>query len=140
MNSSRRLCTDSTQYTDGITGALIVHPTDPPPPSLPQWDEELVVELSDLYHDLSAVLLADYLSVSFYFHWTMRTQFRHFAALWYCRNSRKRTSSGWWGKSPKCFFPYVGNEKHLSNRQLMVWVNILRVETEVPTLVFVTYS
>ncbi|KAI0039225.1 multicopper oxidase [Auriscalpium vulgare] len=52
----------STQYTDGITGPLIVHPTAPSPPGLPQWDEELVVHMADWYHDLSADLLDAYLS------------------------------------------------------------------------------
>lgn len=52
----------STQYTDGITGALIVHPTSPPPSNLPTWDEELVVQINDWYHDQSSVLLAQYLS------------------------------------------------------------------------------
>ncbi|KAF8572625.1 multicopper oxidase, partial [Ramaria rubella] len=52
----------STQYTDGITGALVVHPTAPPPSSLPTWDDELVVQMADWYHDMSGGLLADYLS------------------------------------------------------------------------------
>ncbi|TFY75256.1 hypothetical protein EWM64_g8757 [Hericium alpestre] len=50
----------SAQYTDGITGALIVHPSDPAPASLPKWDGELVVQMSDFYHDTSDVLLAQY--------------------------------------------------------------------------------
>ena len=52
-----------TQYTDGITGALIVHPASPPPEAFPTWDGELVVQLADLYHTFSSVLLASYLSV-----------------------------------------------------------------------------
>lgn len=56
------LFSDSTQYTDGITGALIVHPTNPPP-DFPTWDEELVIQVSDWYHDMSESLLVDYFSV-----------------------------------------------------------------------------
>lgn len=52
----------STQYTDGITGALIVHPTDPPPPDFPTWDEEVTIQVSDWYHDMSESLLVDYFS------------------------------------------------------------------------------
>ncbi|KZS96979.1 extracellular multicopper oxidase [Sistotremastrum niveocremeum HHB9708] len=53
---------DSTQYSDGITGALIVYPTASNPPSIPKYDQDLVVELSDWYHDFSTDLLAQYLS------------------------------------------------------------------------------
>nr|AAS21661.1 multicopper oxidase 2A-I8 splice variant [Phanerodontia chrysosporium] len=52
----------STQYTDGITGALIVHPASPPPVKFPSWDHELVVQVADLYHTFSSILLASYLS------------------------------------------------------------------------------
>ncbi|KZT43398.1 hypothetical protein SISSUDRAFT_978652 [Sistotremastrum suecicum HHB10207 ss-3] len=52
----------STQYSDGITGALIVYPTASNPPSIPKYDQDLVVELSDWYHDFSTDLLAQYLS------------------------------------------------------------------------------
>ncbi|GJE98919.1 cupredoxin domain-containing protein [Phanerochaete sordida] len=52
----------STQYTDCITGALVVHPASPPPVAFPSWDGELVVQLADLYHTFSSVLLASYLS------------------------------------------------------------------------------
>ncbi|KAI0261865.1 multicopper oxidase 2A [Gloeopeniophorella convolvens] len=52
----------STQYTDGITGALIVHPTAKNPPTLPAYDGEIMVQMADLYHDPSQVLLVDYLS------------------------------------------------------------------------------
>ncbi|GJE96101.1 multicopper oxidase [Phanerochaete sordida] len=58
----QELITDDTQYTDGITGALIVHPTAPNPPGLPTWDEELVVQLTDVYHTFSTVLNEQYLS------------------------------------------------------------------------------
>ena len=54
-----------TQYTDGISGALIIHPSDPAPEGFPTWDEELVVELSDIYHIFSPIITAQYLSVSF---------------------------------------------------------------------------
>ncbi|KAI9439400.1 multicopper oxidase 2A [Lactarius psammicola] len=52
----------STQYTDGITGALIVHPTAQNPTTLPSYDDEIVIQMADLYHGESQVLLADYLS------------------------------------------------------------------------------
>lgn len=52
----------STQYTDGLTGALIVHPTAQNPATFPAYDDEIVIQMSDLYHDESQVLLADYLS------------------------------------------------------------------------------
>ena len=57
--------TADTQYTDGVTGALIVYPTAAAtaPADFPTWDHELVVEMSDLYHTFSSELLADYLSV-----------------------------------------------------------------------------
>ncbi|KAI0063945.1 hypothetical protein BV25DRAFT_1801547 [Artomyces pyxidatus] len=53
---------NSTQYTDGVTGALIVHPTAPAPSGLPQWDEEIVIHMADWYHNMSSDLLAEYLS------------------------------------------------------------------------------
>ena len=55
---------DSTQYTDGITGALLVHPFEPSPPDFPTWDQELVVQMNDWYHTFSTKLSAAYLSVS----------------------------------------------------------------------------
>ena len=39
--------TDATEYTDGITGALIVHPTAPNPSTLPTWDAEIVIQVRD---------------------------------------------------------------------------------------------
>ncbi|KAF8524707.1 multicopper oxidase 2A [Hysterangium stoloniferum] len=51
----------STQYTDGITGALIVHPSTTPS-GFPSWDEELMVQMADWYHDMSEDLLAQYFS------------------------------------------------------------------------------
>ncbi|KAN0135814.1 multicopper oxidase 2A [Lactarius tabidus] len=53
---------DSTQYTDGITGALIVHPTAANPATLPSYDDEIVIQMADLYHNQSQDLLAEYLS------------------------------------------------------------------------------
>ncbi|KAF8525922.1 multicopper oxidase 2A [Hysterangium stoloniferum] len=53
----------STQYTDGVSGALIVHPTLSPPPEFPSWDEEIVIQMADWYHRMSEDLLVDYLSV-----------------------------------------------------------------------------
>ena len=44
-------------------GALIVHPSDPAPKGFPTWDEELVVELSDVYHTFSAAIAQQYLAV-----------------------------------------------------------------------------
>ncbi|EKM52914.1 uncharacterized protein PHACADRAFT_261609 [Phanerochaete carnosa HHB-10118-sp] len=52
----------STQYTDGITGALVVHPSEPAPASIPAWEEELVVQVADLYHTFSWLLLERYIS------------------------------------------------------------------------------
>ncbi|KAH9980737.1 multicopper oxidase-domain-containing protein [Russula compacta] len=51
----------STQYTDGVTGALIVHPTQNTS-TLPTYDDEIVIQMADLYHNLSQILLAEYLS------------------------------------------------------------------------------
>lgn len=56
-----------TQYTDGISGALIVHPSDPAPKGFPTWDEDLVVELSDVYHTFSTAIVGPYLSVRYTF-------------------------------------------------------------------------
>lgn len=70
-----RAAADSTQYTDGVTGALVVHPASPPPEAFPTWDEELVVQLADLYHTFSSVLLASYLSVSLVPARPLRTTF-----------------------------------------------------------------
>lgn len=58
----------ATQYTDGISGALIVHPTDEAlPAGFPTWEpaSEVVVQMADLYHTFSADLLDAYLSVRF---------------------------------------------------------------------------
>ncbi|KAI0338648.1 multicopper oxidase 2A [Trametopsis cervina] len=52
----------STQYTDGITGALVVHPSDPAPKNIPTYDGELMVQMADLYHTFSQELLDGYLS------------------------------------------------------------------------------
>ncbi|KZT65204.1 multicopper oxidase [Daedalea quercina L-15889] len=46
-----------TQYTDGITGALVVHGRNE---SVPAYDGDLVVQISDLYHGFSPDLLAYY--------------------------------------------------------------------------------
>ncbi|GJE96139.1 multicopper oxidase [Phanerochaete sordida] len=50
-----------TQYTDGIEGALIVHPR-AYPKGFPTWDEDLVVELTDVYHTLSAAIAQQYVT------------------------------------------------------------------------------
>ncbi|KAI1782831.1 multicopper oxidase [Ganoderma leucocontextum] len=43
-----------TQYTDGIVGALVVHAKNE---SVPSYDGDLVIQLSDLYHTFSPALL-----------------------------------------------------------------------------------
>ncbi|KAK8170537.1 putative ferrooxidoreductase Fet3 [Phyllosticta citribraziliensis] len=50
------------QYPDGLRQALII--TDPENPYRGQYDEELVVTLSDWYHDQMPGLLKDFISVS----------------------------------------------------------------------------
>jgi FtsP/CotA-like multicopper oxidase with cupredoxin domain len=50
------------QYTDGVTGALVVHPTRNTL-GVPSWDEDLVVQLADWYHTFSEDLLALYTRV-----------------------------------------------------------------------------
>ncbi|EKM52861.1 uncharacterized protein PHACADRAFT_100787 [Phanerochaete carnosa HHB-10118-sp] len=49
-----------TQYTDGIEGALIVHPRSYPR-KFPTWDEDLVVELADVYHTFSTTIASQIL-------------------------------------------------------------------------------
>ncbi|KZT04954.1 multicopper oxidase [Laetiporus sulphureus 93-53] len=46
-----------TQYVDGITGALVVHGKDE---EVPSYDEDLVIQISDLYHGFSTDLLEYY--------------------------------------------------------------------------------
>ncbi|PCH37424.1 multicopper oxidase [Wolfiporia cocos MD-104 SS10] len=46
-----------TQYTDGIVGALIVHSKEE---DVPTYDEDLVLQLSDLYHGFSPDILEYY--------------------------------------------------------------------------------
>ena len=43
-----------TQYTDGVVGALVVHAKNE---SVPSYDGDLVLQLSDLYHTFSTALL-----------------------------------------------------------------------------------
>jgi len=50
------------QYPDGLRGALIVH--DPDSPYKDQYDEELVLTLSDWYHNQMPPLIAKFLSYS----------------------------------------------------------------------------
>lgn len=50
------------QYPDGLRGALIVH--DPDSPYKGQYDEEIVLTLSDWYHDLTPKLLTSFMSVT----------------------------------------------------------------------------
>ncbi|KAI0092237.1 multicopper oxidase 2A [Irpex rosettiformis] len=54
----------STQYTDGLTGALVIHPLDPAPKNIPTWDGEIMVQMADVYHNFSQELLDAYLSPS----------------------------------------------------------------------------
>ncbi|SCV72247.1 BQ2448_4941 [Microbotryum intermedium] len=49
----------STQYTDGIVGALVIHGTNE---TVPASDGEVVVQMNDLYHTFSTDLLKLYLS------------------------------------------------------------------------------
>ncbi|KAL8776311.1 MAG: hypothetical protein Q9213_008322, partial [Squamulea squamosa] len=51
---------DSGQYPDGLRGALIIN--DPDSPYKDQYDEELVLTLSDWYHDQMPGLLARFIS------------------------------------------------------------------------------
>lgn len=50
------------QYPDGLRGPLIVH--DPENPYADQFDEELVLTLSDWYHDDMPKLISQFLSVT----------------------------------------------------------------------------
>lgn len=50
------------QYPDGLRGPVIVH--DPTSPYLDQFDEEMVMTLSDWYHDEMPPLLKSFMSVS----------------------------------------------------------------------------
>ncbi|KAI6133420.1 multi-copper oxidase laccase-like protein [Pisolithus croceorrhizus] len=50
----------STQYTDGIYGPFIIH--SPNEPIYGTYDREVVIMLSDWYHQMSSGLLAQYLS------------------------------------------------------------------------------
>lgn len=50
------------QYPDGLRGPLIVH--DPENPYADLFDEELVLTLSDWYHDQMPPLIAKFLSVT----------------------------------------------------------------------------
>ncbi|CAG8440506.1 4203_t:CDS:2 [Funneliformis caledonium] len=48
------------QYVDGMVAAFIIH--DPEDPYLNDYDEELIVMITDWYHEESAILLKRYLS------------------------------------------------------------------------------
>jgi FtsP/CotA-like multicopper oxidase with cupredoxin domain len=50
---------DSTQYTDGITGALIVHPTAANPATLPSYDNEIVIQVKDKPSNGELIISAD---------------------------------------------------------------------------------
>lgn len=52
-----------TQYSDGLSGAFIVHGRNE---SIPQYDQDLVVQMADNYHAFSPELTKKYLSVSKY--------------------------------------------------------------------------
>ncbi|KAF4982830.1 hypothetical protein FZEAL_1622 [Fusarium zealandicum] len=47
------------QYPDGLRGALVIH--DPESPFKHKYDEEIVMTLSDWYHDQMAVLIPEFL-------------------------------------------------------------------------------
>ncbi|MDI1487725.1 MAG: hypothetical protein OHK93_006997 [Ramalina farinacea] len=53
---------DSGQYPDGIRAPLIIH--DPDSPYKDQYDEELVLSISDWYHDQMADLIKQFISVT----------------------------------------------------------------------------
>lgn len=48
------------QYPDGLRGALIVH--DPDSPYKNQYDEEIVLEVSDWYHEQISTLMKSFIS------------------------------------------------------------------------------
>ncbi|CBX99496.1 similar to iron transport multicopper oxidase FET3 [Plenodomus lingam JN3] len=50
------------QYPDGIRGPLIIH--DPEDPFKDMYDEEIVITLSDWYHELMQPLLSQFISVA----------------------------------------------------------------------------
>jgi len=50
----------STQYTDGITGALVVHPTAQNPTTLPTYDSEIVIQVKDKPCNGALVMSADW--------------------------------------------------------------------------------
>ncbi|MCJ1318223.1 hypothetical protein MMC15_003551 [Xylographa vitiligo] len=50
------------QYPDGLRGPFIVH--DPASPFMDMYDEEIVLTLSDWYHESMAVLIPSFLSVA----------------------------------------------------------------------------
>ena len=52
---------DNGQYPDGLRGALIVH--DPESPYRDQYDEELVLTMSDWYHDQMQTLIPAFINV-----------------------------------------------------------------------------
>ncbi|KIJ37210.1 multicopper oxidase [Sphaerobolus stellatus SS14] len=52
------------QYTDGVIGGIVVHPTARSPPGLPTWDEDVLVVMQDWYHQTAESLLVEYLSAA----------------------------------------------------------------------------
>nr|AAR82933.1 multicopper oxidase [Auricularia auricula-judae] len=52
-----------TQYTDGVTGAFIVHPTNATV-SAPTYDTDSLIQVGDMYHTISDKLLAAFTSPS----------------------------------------------------------------------------
>ena len=55
---------DGAQYTDGIAGALVVHPTAAAPSNFPTYDYDVVIQFDDWYHTLATILEEQLLSVS----------------------------------------------------------------------------
>jgi hypothetical protein len=50
-------------YSDGLVGPIIVHS---PNETVPEYDQDIIVQLSDVYNTWSPTLLAGYLAVSFH--------------------------------------------------------------------------
>lgn len=51
-----------TQYSDGVVGALVVHPLQTIV-GWPEWDEDLLIQMADWYHTFSTELLELFMRV-----------------------------------------------------------------------------
>lgn len=56
--------TAGTQYSDGVVGALVVHPSQDVV-GWPAWDEDLLVQMADWYHTFSTELLELFMRVRY---------------------------------------------------------------------------